>query len=78
MNQRDANERTSKRFFGSLEANPRCARGLRGPLWNYRARVWVPSRYRQFLLPHLDQVLRGQAYFFAIHTNDDAGVGFDC
>ena len=46
--------------------------------WNYRARVWVASRYRQFLLPHLDQVLRGQAHFFAIHTHDDAGVGFDC
>jgi len=29
------------------------------------------------LLTHLDQVLRGQADFFAVHANDDAGVGAD-
>ena len=36
------------------------------------------SRECLFLLPQLDQVLSGQADFFAIHTYDDAGVGFDC
>jgi hypothetical protein len=29
------------------------------------------------LFPHLDQVLCGKADFFAIHANDDAGVGSD-
>jgi len=26
---------------------------------------------------HLDQILRGEADFFAVHANDDAGVGLD-
>jgi len=29
------------------------------------------------VFPHLDQILRGQADFFAVHANDDAGVGLD-
>ena len=29
------------------------------------------------MFPHIDQILRGQADFFAVHANKDAAVGLD-